>query len=360
MNVLPPLSSIEKVLVRGVNWIGDTMLTMPSLEALKNLLPHSHITLLLQDHLRSLFRHAPWVDELLSCPRASGMQLLGEEVRLIREIRRARYDLALVLPRSPRSALTPCFAGIRYRVGYGINGRGPLLTHSLQETEQLRRFHQADYYYELVKFLGVRAARPLPRLFVGSDEEAEADSFYNASGISREHTVIAINPGSTYGQAKCWPHGRYIELSRRLLSVSRNRLLLVGGMNNADLVTYIYLSLNRRALQAVGKDLIVLAAMLKRCALMITNDTGPMHLAAAVGIPVLAIFGSTDPLTTSPLGPHHRLIRKRTHCSPCLKRRCPYDHRCMEAITVDEVETAAYEHMAASAGNLPCAQPAIF
>jgi heptosyltransferase-2 len=125
----------------------------------------------------------------------------------------------------------------------------------------------------------------------------------------------------------------------------------VGGADNAGLVEYIYLSLNRRALKAVGKDLMLLAAILKRCDSMITNDTGPMHIAAAVGIPVIALFGSTDPLTTSPLGPHIRLIRKHTDCSPCLKRICPYDHRCMEAITVDEVAAAVHEQLARSSGT---------
>lgn len=350
----PPLGSIEKILVRGVNWIGDTILTLPSIEALRNLLPRAHITLLVKDHLSSLFRNAPWVDEVLACPRASaGMRSLEEEIHLVRNLRRGGYNCALVFPRSPRSALTPYLAGIRYRIGYAAHGRGLLLTHRIRETQALRTSHQADYYYELVKFMGVSAGRPLPRLCIGSEEDALAQSFYDATGIASQHRVIALNPGSTYGPAKCWPPGRYIELARRLLASPRNRLLLVGGSDNAGLVEYIYLSLNRRALKAVGKDLMLLAAILKRCDLMITNDTGPMHMASAVGIPVIALFGPTDPLTTSPLGPHNRLMRKQTDCSPCLKRICPHNHRCMEAITVDEVEAAAYEHMTCSSGNPP-------
>jgi heptosyltransferase-2 len=125
-------------------------------------------------------------------------------------------------------------------------------------------------------------------------------------------------------------------------------LLLVGGADNAGLIEYMHLSLHRRALCALGKDLLRLAALLKRCDLLITNDTGPMHLAAAVATPVIALFGSTDHVTTSPLGPGSRVIRRQTDCSPCLKRRCPRDHRCMEALSVDEVEAVVMEQMASS------------
>jgi heptosyltransferase-2 len=344
----PRLGSFEKVLVRGVNWIGDTILTLPSIEALRNLLPKAHITLLARDHLHPLFRNAPWVDEIISCSGAGGIRGLEEEARLARRIREAGYDLALMFPRSPRAALTPWLAGVRFRVGYAANGRGILLTHRLKESRQLLQSHQADYYYKLVQFLGARGARPLPRLYIGREEDDWAESFYDAAGISGTHAIIAINPGSTYGPAKCWPVARYIQLARRLLSSSRNRLLLVGGSDNADLINYMYVSLNRQVARAVGEDLMRLAALLKRCRLLITNDTGPMHMAAAVETPLLAIFGSTDPVTTSPLGPRSRLIRKHLDCSPCLKRRCPYDHRCMEALSVDEVEAAVCEHAALS------------
>ncbi len=349
----PPLGAIEKVLVRGVNWIGDTILTLPSIEALRNLLPKAHITLLARDHLHPLFRNAPRVDEIISCSGAGGIRCLEEEARLARRVREAGYDLALIFPRSPRAALTPWLAGVRFRVGYAANGRGVLLTHSLKESRQLLQAHQADYYYRLVQYLGARGARSLPRLYTGREEADWADSFFEAADISGEHAIIAINPGSTYGPAKCWPVDKYIRLARRLLSSSRNRLLLVGGSDNADLINYMYLSLNRRVARAVGEDLMRLAALLKRCHLLITNDTGPMHLAAAVQTPLLAIFGSTDPVTTSPLGARSRLLRKHMDCSPCLKRRCPHDHRCMESISVEEVEAAAWEHVALSGRPAP-------
>jgi heptosyltransferase-2 len=346
--IAPPLGSIEKILVRGVNWIGDTILTMPSLEGLSRLLPKASITLLVRDHLSALFRHAPWANEVLVLPQARGTALLFEEARLVRRIKEERYDLALIFPRSPRAALPGFCAGIPYRVGYACNGRGVFLTHALQETGRLLRCHQADYYYHLVQFLGDCGARELPRLHIGDDDEAWAESFCDEAGVTGDHALIALNPGSTYGPAKCWPPARYIELARRLLSSPRNRLLLVGGADNAGIIEYMDLSLNRRALRVLGKDLLRLAALLKRCDMLITNDTGPMHMAAAVATPVIALFGSTDPVTTSPLGPDSRVIRRQTDCSPCLKRRCPRDHRCMEALSVDEVEAMVMEQMARS------------
>jgi heptosyltransferase-2 len=344
----PPLDSIEKILVRGVNWIGDTILTMPALEGLRRLLPNASISLLVRDHLRALFRHAPWANEVLALAQARGTAQLREEARLVRRIKGERYDLALIFPRSPRAALPSFFAGIPHRVGYACNGRGVLLTHALPETGQLLRCHQADYYYHLVQYLGNCGARELPHLYIGGDDEAWAESFCDEAGVTRDHALIALNPGSTYGPAKCWPPARYIELARRLLSFPRNRLLLVGGADNAGLIEYMHLSLNRRALRALGKDLLRLAALLKRCDLLITNDTGPMHLAAAVETPVIALFGSTDPVTTSPLGRSSRVIRRQTDCSPCLKRRCSRDHRCMEALSVDEVEAVVKEQIASS------------
>jgi heptosyltransferase-2 len=345
----PPLDSVEKILVRGVNWIGDTILSLPAIEGLRRLLPEASITFLVKDHLRSLFSSAPWAKEVLVLPQGSGMSLLSGESRIIRRITSERYDLALILPRSPRAALLPYLAGVRYRIGYACNGRSILLTHGIKETGKLLRCHQADYYYHLVQFLGDCGERQLPRLYISRDDDAWAESFYNHAGISRHEVVIAFNPGSTYGPAKCWPPARYIELARRVLSLPRNRLLLVGGADNAPLIDYIYLSLGRRAIKAVGKELIRLAALLKRCDSIITNDTGPMHVAAAVGIPVIAIFGSTDPCTTSPLGPLSRIIRREAKCSPCLTRHCPHDdHRCMEAISVDEVEAALAEQVAGS------------
>ncbi len=342
----PPLGSIERVLVRGVNWIGDAILTMPALEGLGRVLPRARITLLVRDHLRALFRNANWASDVRALPQARGTALLRQEAQLVRRIKAEGYDLALILPRSPRAALPCFFAGIPYRVGYACNGRGALLTHALPETKELRRRHQSDYYYHLVQFLGDCGAPGLPRLHIGGDDEAWAESFCDEVGLSGDYALIALNPGSTYGPAKCWPPGRYIELARRLLSSPRNRLLLVGGADNAGLIEYMHLSLLRRAVCAVGTDLMRLAALLKRCDLLITNDTGPMHVAAAAGTPVLALFGSTDHVTTSPLGPRSRVIRRQTDCSPCLKRRCPRDHRCMEALSVDEVESAVLEQMA--------------
>ncbi len=341
----PPLGSIEKVLVRGVNWIGDTILTLPAIQGIKKLMPRARVSVLAKQHLCALYRNDPGADEVIPLPSGNGVALLKEESELIRRLKSERYDLTMIFPRSPRAALMPYRGGIRYRLGYACNGRGILLTHALPETAQLLRCHQADYYYHLAQYLGDCGARELPRLHIGGDDAAWAESYCDEAGFTRNHALIAINPGSTYGPAKCWPPGRYIELARRLISSPRNRLLLVGGADNARLIEYMFLSLNRRAACAVGKDLMRLAALLKRCGLLITNDTGPMHMAAAAGTPVIALFGSTDPVTTSPLGPDSRVIRRQTDCSPCLRRRCPRDHHCMEALSVDEVEAVVLEQM---------------
>jgi heptosyltransferase-2 len=180
---------------------------------------------------------------------------------------------------------------------------------------------------------------------VGREEQEWAQGFLKDEGVKKNSILIGINPGSTYGTAKCWFSERYLELARRLIRRADATIILVGGKDNTPLINHIASNLDGRIIEAVGKDLLHLAALVKRCHLFITNDTGPMHIAAAVGTPVVAIFGSTNPVTTSPLGNGHRIVRKRVSCSPCLKRECPEDNRCMELISVDEVERVVIDQL---------------
>lgn len=339
-------ASIRKILVRGVNWIGDTILTLPTLEGLRRLVPQAQITLLARPHLCSLLIHSPLVDGLLPYPAGRGAALVHLERDLIADLRGRAYDLALILPRSLRAAIIPYLAAIPCRIGYGANHRSVFLTHAFKETEQLLRLHQVEYYYHLLTPLGAGGAWHMPDLPTTAEEDTWVDSFFTAAGIGAHHTLIAMNPGSTYGSAKCWDPVKYVQLGRRLLTFPRTRVLLVGGRDNAALIEFISLSLNGRALVAVDQDLIRLTAILKRCRLLITNDTGPMHIAAAVATPVIALFGSSNPITTGPLGQGHTIIMRQAPCSPCLKRHCPTDHRCMEDITVAEVEEAALRYLA--------------
>ena len=345
MKVDIPYKNIRRVLIRGVNWIGDIIITLPTIKGIHEVFPKAHLAVLVIPYLSSLFERCPFVDEIISYPKVSGFDLILKEKMLAKEISQKKFDLAVILPRSFRSALVPYLARIPFRIGYSTCKRGMLLTHRLDEGEEVLASHQVEYYYHIARSLGTTHTWELPNLFLGREDHDWAQAFLKNAGIDENHLLMGINPGSTYGTAKCWFSERYLELTQRLIRHAHAKIILVGGKDNASLINYIASNLDGQIIEAVGKDILQLAALLKRCHLFISNDTGPMHVAAAVGTPVVALFGSTNPVSTSPLGRGHRIIRKEVSCSPCLKRECPEDHRCMELITVDEVERVVMERL---------------
>jgi len=345
MKVDLPYKSIRMILIRGVNWIGDTIITLPTIKGIRGVFSRAHLAILVRPHLSSLFGRCAFVDEIIPYPEDAGFDLILKERELAKGISQKQFDLAVIFPRSFRSALIPYLARIPFRMGYSSCKRGMLLTHRLEEREEVLACHQVGYYYHMARSLGARYKWEQPNLSVGREEHDWALEFLKNAGINESHLLIGINPGSTYGTAKCWFTERYLELTRRLIRRAHVKIILVGGKDNLSLINHIASNLNGQIIKAVGKDILQLAALLKRCHLFISNDTGPMHVAAAVGTPVVAIFGSTNPVSTSPLGRGHRIVRKEVPCSPCLKRDCPKDRRCMELITVDEVERAVMEQL---------------
>jgi len=337
--------SISKVLVRGVNWIGDTIITLPTIESIRNVFPRTHISVLIYPHLSSFFKRCAFVDEIIHYPIGKGLKLVLKEKELVKIIRQKRFDLAVILPRSFRSALIPYLARIPFRIGYSTCKRKLFLTHGLDEREELLACHQVEYYYHIAQSLGAKQPFGLPTICLDKEEQEWVQIFLKGAGVNENTLLIGINPGSTYGSAKCWFPERYLELARRLINRMNVTIILVSGKDNAPLISHIASNLNGHVIKAVGEDLLHLAALIKRCRLFITNDTGPMHIAAAVGTPVVALFGSTNPVTTSPLGKGNRIVRKEVSCSPCLRRECPDEHKCMELISVNEVEKVVMDQL---------------
>lgn len=336
---------VQRILIRGVNWIGDTIITLPTIKGIRDIFPRAHLAVLVNLHLSPLYEGCTYVDEVIPYPQGKGLDLILKERVLVKTIREKQFDLAVILPRSFRSALIPYLARIPFRVGYSNFQRKVLLTHRLDENKEVLACHQVNYYYQIARSLGATQSCELPTMMVSKKEHEWAQAFLENAGMEGVPLLIGINPGSTYGTAKCWLSERYLELTRRLIRHAHATIILIGGRDNASLINYIASHLDGHVIEAVGKDLLKLAALVKRCHLLITNDTGPMHIAAAVGTPVVAIFGSTNPATTSPLGRGHRIVRKELSCSPCLKRECTEDHRCMEIISVDEVEKVVMEQL---------------
>ncbi|MBI2901446.1 MAG: lipopolysaccharide heptosyltransferase II [Planctomycetes bacterium] len=317
-----------RIVVKAPNWLGDAVMGLPALRSLRAMRPGARIAVLTKRGLADLYRCVTGADEVLPYDTWLGA------VRAVR----GRFDVALLLPRSFSSALLAFTARIPRRIGYAGEGRSALLTDRVPRDPDLLRRHRVYYYHRLLSRLGTPPDPEPPRLEVPEDARSWADERLPRGPL------VAVNPGATYGAAKQWLPERFAEVGRRI--AARARVVIVGGPAEAALGARIAAEIPG-AIDLSGRTSVSqLAAALARCRLFVTNDTGPMHVADALGVPVVAIFGPTDPVTTPPFGRGHAIIRKELECSPCLKRTCPLGHhRCMKSIATDEVWEACRERL---------------
>ncbi len=332
-------SQVNRILVRGVNWVGDTVLSYPTVQQLKTLFPKSHLAVLIPSYLADLWKTFPYVDEIIPFQKKGGIGSLWEDLNLSQSLKERNFDLAVILPRSFRSALHIYLARIPIRIGYRDEGRSLFLTHGIRRTKEMLRVHRVYYYQKLLEPLGKIEDPPSPQIFLREEDRKWADQVLKDLEIPEGKPLIGMNPGATYGLAKCWYPDRFGEVGKRLSEKWQTRVLLFGKEEERPIIHEILKHMGTKGIDLSGKTgLLQLAALMERCNLLVTNDTGTMHVATAVGTPVVAIFGSTPPLTTGPWGDRHVVVKRDVSCSPCWKRICPTDHRCMELITVDEIE----------------------
>ena len=330
---------INRILIRGVNWVGDTILTYPAVQRLKASFPGSRLTILVRDSLVDLWRTFPYVDEVIPFSPRKGLRSLREDLRVGSSLGRRKFDMAVIFPRSFRSAYQVFLARVPIRLGYRDEGRSFFLTHAASRSDETLHIHRVDYYQRLLDAFGIGEGSSLPRIFPREEDRRWAKEKLQSLGLLDGRPLIGMNPGATYGLAKCWYPERFGELGKRLAEKWQTSVLLFGKAEERPMIQEILRPLGERGTDLSGQtDLLQLAALLERCRLLVTNDTGTMHVAAAAGTPVVAIFGPTDPVTTGPCGEGHRVVRRDVPCSPCLKRVCPTDHRCMKGISVGEVE----------------------
>ena len=344
--------SIERVLVRGPNWIGDAVMSEPALAALRRLYPQADMTLLVKPAIADLFAHHPSIDRRLvydDCGRHAG---LTGKWALAGTLRQSRFDLAVVFQNAFEAALLTFLAGIPRRYGYATDGRSFLLSDPVAVPNRQQLGHQVDYYWRLLDGLGNDGPPPAPRLYLTDEERVATARSLSAAGIASQDILIGVNPGSTYGAAKRWPAERFAQTVNRLLRHCQDslgvpaRVVVVGARGEEALGQVVAGAVEGNALVLSGKTTVrELMAVTERCRLFLTNDTGPMHVAAAFNVPVVAIFGPTDWRMTSPFGQAHRLLRQPVDCAPCLLRECPIDHRCMTGVTVQEVYDAAVKQL---------------
>ena len=387
MPLHPPSSILHprRLLVRGVNWLGDAVMTTPALLRLREALPHTHITLLTPEKLEDLWREHPAVDEVLAVPADTKLWTLGTLLRA------GRFDAALVLPNSPRSALEIWLARIPRRIGYARPWRSWLLTDAVAERPgrvkmhkrsdaEIRHLlarpaanaplppasaHQIHDYLHLATVLGARPEALPPRLEVSA---AETASVAQKFGLVPGAAWLGINPGAEYGPATRWPPEFFVATAVAVQARTGCRCVVFGGPGDKALAADIVRGLAVQSAAAppacragpgVGRPPVNLAgqttlrelcAALRLCRVLLTNDTGPMHVAAAVGTPVAVPFGSTSPELTGPGLPgagEHRFLRVETPCAPCFRRACPVAFRCLKGLTPERVTAALLEVWAA-------------
>ena len=343
---------IRRIVIRGPNWLGDAVMCEPALSQVRTLFPQAEITLLVKPGIADLLAQHPEVNRtLVYDDRGRHAGLVGKWT-LAAVLRRHRFDLAILFQNAFEAALISFLAGIPRRFGYATDGRTLLLTDPVTVPPRTAQRHQVEYYWDLLKPLGGQGPAPAPRLYVTPDESALIAGRLADAGIGSSDVVIGVNPGSTYGHAKRWLPDRYAEVVNRVVndaqgqSGARVGVAILGAKGEEPLGKAIADQIKTRTVVCSGQTTVrELMALVKRCQLFLTNDTGPMHVAAAFKVPLVAVFGPTDWQTTSPFGVDAQLVRQPVSCAPCLLRECPIDHRCMTGVTVEQVYDAVVQHL---------------
>src|SRR5579864_8479551 len=329
-----------RVLVRAPNWLGDAVLALPAIAAIRRHFPGVHLAVAGPAPVAAIFREvtAAQPDQVIEAPAV---------------IRAGRFDLGILLPNSFQSAWELRRAGVPDRWGYATSGRGLLLTRrsTPERTRGVR--HHADYFRGLVIGLGMTVDERPPQVTASPATRAQADALLAQLRVPPTAAIVGLAPGAAYGQAKQWPPDRAAGLAARLVRERDVTCLVVGAAHDQPAARAMETWLRARAPETLARVIDLtgrtsvsgLVGVAERCRAFVSNDSGAMHVAAAVGRPVIAIFGPTDERSTRPIG-DHAVLTAPVFCRPCMLRDCPIDHRCMKRITVDQVFDAVSTAMA--------------
>lgn len=337
-----PAEGIERILIRGTNWIGDVVMTLPAIAAIRKTWPRARISVLAKPWVAEVYRLSPDVDEIIVFQEPGRHAGIIGKWRLAGELRQCRFDCAILLQNAIEAAIVARLAGVPLRAGYNSDGRGWILTHSVRRTKEIRRVHQLDYYIEMVRALGCEPAGRDVRLRPGRDYDDLAGTLLTRFGIAENRLLIGIAPGAAYGPAKKWFPDRFAAVADCLSNESGAQTILFGSAGDRESTAAVQRNARHPLIDIAGKtNLKEAISLISRCALFISNDSGLMHVAGALGVPTIAVFGSTNPAATSPVGDRSVVIHHDVPCGPCLKPVCPTDFCCMEMIGVEEVTAAA-------------------
>lgn len=330
------LGEPQKILVRAPNWIGDAVMSIPALMGIKSGFPAAGIFILAKPWVAEIFQEFSPSDKIILYESPGKHQGLTGKMSLAQKLKKENLDLAILFPNSFESALITYLARIPKRAGYNTDGRGLLLTHPVPAANK-KKGHQIDYYLNLVNYLGFPTPTRIPRLRISAEQASWAHKKLKSLGMDKEY-LVGLTPGSSYGPAKQWPWEKFAELSEMINKTLGAKVIILGSQSDQPIAQKILQGRQKMGYDFTGQTTLAEAmALLANCQFLVTNDSGLMHVAAALQVPLVAIFGSTDPDHTGPMGEHCRVIRKALPCSPCFKKNCPKNLACLQAISVEEV-----------------------
>ncbi|HEY2459327.1 MAG TPA: lipopolysaccharide heptosyltransferase II [Candidatus Acidoferrum sp.] len=335
-----------KILIRATNWVGDAIMALPALRAVRKRFPQAGISVVARPYVADVYRDQDVADELIAYDsRGVHAGIAGRE-QLVAQLRSQKFDTALLLQNAFDAAWLAWRARIPERIGYARDGRSLLLTRAVPvpKTGEIPA-HEQFYYLELLRRAGWLDELPEGtsiEMNVSETNRRRATEILSAAGSPPGARRVAIGAGASYGSAKCWPPERFSDVANYLRENQDADIILLGTAAEAGVSSAIATGMARSPIDLTGKTSIGdLPALLSQCHLFIGNDSGAMHVAAAVGVPVVAIFGPTDPFGTAPITPRCTIVQERPYCSPCFLRRCPIDHRCMTRVMPAAVQSAA-------------------
>lgn len=331
---------IKRIVVRAPNWVGDAVMSVAAFREVRGLFPNAHITVVSKPGTADIFRDADFVDAVLVYERR-GLSSFWQQVG---EWKQRRFELALLFQNAFEAALVSFLARVPRRIGYDTERRGLLLTHPVAVPSWKNERHEIFYYLNLVAQLeravfGRQSEEREPQfqITVSAERKDEARKLLADAHVDADKRLVLLCPGSVNSRAKRWPAERYAALAD-LLAESEATVVLIGSPGEIDVSNQVASLAKRPPILLTGKTSVAgVTALISIADVLITNDTGPAHIGAAVGTPTLVIFGPTNPLTTRPYGSDGEIIRRPPDCAPCMLRDCPIDHRCMTAITPEEV-----------------------
>jgi heptosyltransferase-2 len=347
METLP--EGIQKILIRSTNWIGDAVMTTPAVRTIRRNYPEAEVTLLALPWVADVFSASPHIDHIFTYDKNGRHAGIKGKFVLARDLREKEYDAAILLQNAFEAAFITLLARIPIRAGYTTDGRGLLLTHGVKKHRDIKLRHQVHYYQEMLQGLGLNPGPDDLELHIGDEDVFWAANSINQYTGGQKSTIIGMNPGAAYGPAKCWPADKYAHLAKKLCQDSDVIVVIFGTKADRVAAGQIQDAVNNqiKVVDLTGKTTLGQAlGMISLCNVFVTNDSGLMHVSAALQVSTVAVFGSTDHIATGPYSDNASIVRTELDCSPCLETHCPKKHfRCMEDITVDDVAQAVYAHL---------------